>query len=128
MTTANPSVVSVLEGFPVTISCTSTGAPTPTIEWTFNDLPIPFNVEVISTANETQASLTRSGPSFETTITPGCATSFLNIVNSVYPTHDGNYTCTGSNDDMGTNFSAAVITVQVIGELSACFVATSMNV
>ena len=115
-TIADPSVVSVLEGFPVTISCTSTGAPTPTIEWTFNDLPIQFSVEVISTANETRASLIRSGASFETTIALGNVISFLSIVNSVYPTHDGNYKCTGSNNRTGVNVSAAAITVQVIGE------------
>ena len=85
-------VLTVIEGESVDISCTSTGAPVPTISWTFGDLMTSFR--------QTDSP------------TPGSVVSTLHLVNTSYPAHDGVYVCTGSNVLMS---SSASITVLVLG-------------
>lgn len=116
----NVSVVSVTEGNAVTISCTSSGAPTPTITWLLNGQSQSF------TLSETQSDaqvviLPRANPDvdpLEFDITPGSITSNLRIVDARYPADDGDYTCVGTNDAQMMNVSSVVITVQVHGKQS----------
>ena len=118
-TTANSdSVISVIEGVPpsVTLSCTSTGAPTPSIVWTLDGRPAPFIANDISTMERVQQ-LPRYSPSdpLAFNILLGSVTSNLQIINAQYPDHDGVYTCIGTNN-INTS-SSANITVQVLGKL-----------
>ena len=85
------------------ISCTSTGVPVPNITWTLNNQPTTFNDSDIVT-NTIDAA------------TPGNVISTLYIVDALYPTHDGMYTCTGSNTINGVIFTSNVsISLQVQG-------------
>ena len=111
---SGPSVT-VIEGNTVTISCVSTGAPTPSITWEFNNEVAPF-VPSNDEPEETRAALVRdSDGNFQPDITLGSITSTLMIVNAQYPDHDGVYSCIGSNDDQMVNSSTVSITVQVQG-------------
>ena len=114
-TANNGSLVRVVEGESVTISCTSTGAPVPTITWTFNTQP----VQIIPTkvVTESQAMLVRTNPNdFISDIVVGNIMSSISIVNAQYPEDDGEYTCIGTNDIQMMNCSSAMITVQVVGK------------
>ena len=108
-------VVMVVEGNSVTISCTSTGAPTPTMTWELNGEITPFMQFDITEA--TQASVIRNAMgNFVPDITPGNIISNLPISNAQYPDHDGVYTCIGSNDERMVNINTSSITVVVFGK------------
>ena len=110
------STVATLEGSSVTISCISTGAPTPSVSWKLDGQPVPFQ----STETREQITVTLHpgdfGSPFVLNIVLGRVTSNLLVANPQYPDHDGVYTCIGSNDDSMINTSSAVINVQVIGK------------
>ena len=113
-TTISEPFVTVLERNTVTISCVSTGAPTPLITWEFNGEVAPFVPSNV--VEETRAALARdSNGNIQPDITLGSTTSNLMVVNAQYPNHDGVYTCIGTNDDQMINSSTASITVQVQG-------------
>ena len=83
--------------------------------WTISNQKTTFDQTDIITQATTTAERT-SNSSF---ITPGSVTSTLHIVDVQYPTHDGVYTCIGSNVmDMPDNSSSANITVRVQGKLT----------
>lgn len=109
------SVVSVAEGNSVTISCTSSGTPTPTITWLLDGQPAPFTPDAtqnVATVTQVPGS---SPPVFN--IIRGSITSNLRIVDAMYPDHDGDYTCVGTNDEQMMIVSSEVITVQVHGKV-----------
>ena len=111
----NGSVTTIQEGNSVTISCISTGAPTPSVFWELDGQPVPF--QSVDTLTEGQVSLQRhqsanSSNSFIADISLGTTTSNLLVVNAQYPDHDGVYTCFGSNQE---NSSSALISIQVTG-------------
>ena len=107
-------LVAVLEGNTVTISCVSTGAPTPSIAWELNGEVAPFVPSDVVV--ETRTVLVRdSNANLQPDITLGSVTSDLTIVNAQYPDYNGVYTCIGSNDKQMVNNSTASITVQVQG-------------
>ena len=107
------SMVTVVEGGDVDISCTSTGVPVPTITWTLNNQTTPLNQTDIPT--DFSITLGRdSSNNLIPIITSGNLMSTLHIVNAQYPSHDGVYECIG-DDDTG-NTSSLIITVQVTGE------------
>ena len=114
----NASVVSIFEGVPtsVTISCTSTGTPTPSIVWMLHGQPAPFIKHIITRQSEIHQIPHTSPPAFS--ITVGSTTSNLQIVNARYPDHDGVYTCVGTNSYkmVNTISSSGNITVQVLGK------------
>ena len=113
-TTISEPFVTVIEGNTVTISCVSTGAPTPSIKWELNGEVAPFIPSNV--VDEIRAVLFRdSNGDFQPDITLGSITSNLMIVNAQYPDHDGIYTCIGTNDDQMRNSSTASIAVQVQG-------------
>ena len=109
-------MVILSEGDNVNISCSSAGVPIPTITWTFQDQPTPF--EQIDLQKDIVVFLVRNdNGDLVPDITPGSLESTLQIVNAQYPAHDGVYQCTGSNSHAGQNFSQSVtITVQVQGK------------
>lgn len=116
----NDSVVTVLEGGSINISCTSSGAPTPTITWLLDGQSQSFSLsEIESGARVTE--IPRQNPEIEPLefdVTLGSITSNLRIVNATYPADDGNYTCIGTNDEEMVTVSSAAITVQVHGKQS----------
>ena len=110
------STVAIIEGSSVTISCISTGAPTPSVSWELDGQPVTF--QSTEAREQSIVTLVRSDPggSLVPNITLGRVTSNLMVMNAQYPDHDGVYTCIGSNDDSMINTSSAVINVQVIGK------------
>ena len=115
-TTSNSEpVVTVVEGNSVTVSCTSTGAPTPTMTWELDGEITPFMQ--FDTSEDTQATLVRiSMTEFRPDITLGSISSDLTITNAQYPDHDGVYTCIGSNDEQLVTTSTSSITVVVVSK------------
>ena len=115
-TTANSEpVVTVVEGNSIIISCTSTGAPTPTMTWELNGETTSF--VQIDTSEDTQAVLSRNAMGdLVPDITLGSIISNLPISNAQYPDHDGVYTCIGSNDEQMVTTSTSPITVIVVSE------------
>jgi hypothetical protein len=112
-------MVTVFEGNSVDISCTSFGVPVPSLTWFFDGEEAPFTVmEII---NSEAITLVRSDPNDPTSpFIPESLSniiSSLRIVNAQYPTNDGVYTCSGTNDNQGKNVSNATIAVQVIGRI-----------
>ncbi len=102
------SQVSVPEGGSIDISCNSTGGPIPSITWTINNQNTNF-----SQSDDVTNPIFNTNP---VTTTPGYTVSTLHIVNAQYPTHNGVFTCTGTNTISGTQqTSSASITVQVQG-------------
>ena len=100
------------EGDSVTLCCISMGGPIPSIMWTINNQKTTLNQADIIAESNTTAERT----SF---FTPGNVTSTVHIVNVQYPTHDGVYTCIGSNSmDRPDKSSSVNITVQVQGKLT----------
>ncbi len=108
------SMVTVIEGGDVDISCTSTGVPVPTITWTLNNQTTPFNQTDVSTDFSIIFERDNSN-TLVPVITSGNLVSTLHIVNTQYPSHDGVYECTGDTDT-GKTASSLTITVQVTGE------------
>ena len=117
-TTSNSEpVVMVVEGNTTIISCTSTGAPTPTMTWKLNGETTPFMQ--FDTTEATQAVLyigRNAMYDIVPDITVGSITSDLTITNAQYPDHDGVYTCIGSNDEQMVNISTSLITLVVFGK------------
>ena len=115
-TTSNGEpVVTVVEGNTTIISCTSTGAPTPSMIWELNGETTPFLQ--FDTLEATQAVLVRNAmDDIVPDITVGIITSDLTIVNAEYPNHDGVYTCIGSNDEQMVDTSTSSITVVVVSK------------
>ena len=115
-TTANSEpVVTVVEGNSVNVSCTSTGAPTPTMTWELDGETSPFMQ--FDTTEDIQAVLGRNAMNeLVPVITLGSIISNLPIVNAQYPDHDGVYTCTGSNDEQMVTTSTSSITVVVVSK------------
>ena len=115
-TTSNSEpVVTVVEGNSVTVSCTSTGAPTPTMTWELDGEISPFMQ--FDTSEDTQAVLSRNVMGdLVPHITVGSITSDLTITNAQYPDHDGVYTCIGSNDEQMVITSTSSITVVVVSK------------
>ena len=115
-TTSNSEpVVMVVQGNSVTISCTSTGAPTPTMTWELNGETTPFMQ--FDTSEDTQVIVVRNAMNElvpDTTV--GSITSDLTVTNAQYPDHDGVYTCTGSNDEQMVTTSTSSITVVVVSK------------
>ena len=119
-TTSNSGAnVTVMEGNSVVISCTSFGAPVPTLTWFFDGMIAPFtSVEI--TSSESDFMLVRSDPNDQNSpLVPDRLSnivSSLEIVNAQFPTNDGVYTCSGTNDNQENDVSNATITVQVVGK------------
>ena len=112
----NASVISVVEGYSVTISCTSSGAPTPTITWLLDGQSQSFILSEFQSGAQVMQRPRGPGDPLEFDITLGSITSSLRIINATYPDDDGDYTCMGTNDEQMVNVSSAVITVQVHGK------------
>ena len=95
-------MVTVNEADSVNISCTSTGLPTPGIQWTIGGVAARF--EQVDTAVEAVGS------------TPGSVTSVLQIASAV-PSVFVTYTCTGSNSVdgvlVGDSSDSIAVVVQV---------------
>jgi hypothetical protein len=112
-------MVTVFEGNSVNISCTSFGAPVPSLTWFFDGEEAPFTV--IEMINSEAVTLVRSDPNDpDSPFIPESLSnivSSLRIVNAQYPANDGIYTCSGTNDDEEKNISSATIAVQVIGRI-----------
>ena len=106
-------MLSVVEGGSLRLSCTSIGAPIPTIVWEMNSQPAQFNTtEVIIIP---QAELVGApGGGLAPNVTLGNITSETLIVNAQYPVENGTYTCIGSNNNFKRNESAQIY-VQVLG-------------
>ena len=105
-------ILSVVEGGSLRLSCTSTGAPTPTIIWERNGRPAPFNTIEVITMPQAQP-VGAPGGGLIHDVTPGNITSEILVINA---TENGTYTCTGSNDNFETN-SSALIHIQLLGML-----------
>ena len=114
----NDPLVSIIEGVHISVilSCTSTGAPTPSIVWMLDGQPAPFiKNDIITRESEVHWIPLTSPPIFS--ITPGSITSYLEVVNARYPDHDGVYTCTGTNSYKMVNANSSVyISMQVLGK------------
>ena len=111
---ANHAVMlSVLEGGSLRLSCTSIGAPTPTIVWEMNGQPAQFSTTEVLTVPQAQL-VGAPGGAIVPNVTLGNVTSETLIMTAQYPTDNGSYTCFGSNDEFETNDSAQIY-VQVLG-------------
>jgi hypothetical protein len=111
-------MLSVLEGGSLRLSCTSIGAPTPTIIWDMNGQPAQFNTTEVITMPQVRF-VGAPGGGLSPDVTLGNVTSETSIVNAQYPTENGTYTCIGSNDDFERNDSAQIY-VQVLGMSDYC--------
>ena len=105
-------MLSVLEGGSLRLSCTSIGAPTPTIVWEMNGQPVQFNTTETITQPQPQF-VGAPGGGLAPDVTLGTITSEILIINAQNHSENGVYTCIGSNDDFVTN-SSALIHVQVL--------------
>ena len=109
-------MVTVLEGESVIISCTSVGAPVPSLTWFFEGEVAPFTpMEMINSEDIVLVRSDPNGPFVPESLSN--IVSSLRIVNAQYPANDGIYTCSGTNDGQGENVSNATIAVQVIGRI-----------
>jgi hypothetical protein len=117
-TITNGSDISVREGHSFTISCISTGIPTPSVSWILNRQPVPFQSKDIIV--EEGITLVRSDPNEPNSpFIPqslSTITSNLLVINAQYPDQEGVYVCTGSNDKSMINISSAMINIQVVGK------------
>ena len=100
--------MSVLEGGSLRLSCTSSGAPTPTIVWEMNGQPVQFNTTETITQPQVQF-VGAPGGGLTPDVTLGNITSEVLIINAQNPSENGTYTCIGSNDDFETNSSALIL-------------------
>ena len=110
--------MTILEGDSIILSCTSFGAPVPTITWELNNQSV--QIAPVESVMQSQATLVRSIPGDDnspltTNIITGSITSSIVIVNASYPDDDGVYTCIGSNDNQMMNTNEDTITLQVTG-------------
>ena len=114
--TSGAGDVSIIEGEGLDISCTSTGFPVPSIVWTLDDQPVPYDqTDILTDYNINEG--------FNIEVTPGTMSSTLHIVNAQYPANDGVYKCTGSYNHAGTPVrDSAVVTMEVLGMYLVCMV------
>ena len=112
-------MLSVLEGGSFRLSCTSIGAPTPTIVWEMNGQPAQFNTTEVITLPKARF-VGAPGGGLAPDVTLGNVTSETMIMNAQYPAENGSYTCIGSNDDFERNESAQIY-VQVLGMSDYCY-------
>lgn len=112
-------MVSVLEGGSLRLSCTSIGAPTPTIVWEMNGQPAQFNTTEVITLPQARF-VGAPGGGLAPDVTLGNITSETLIMNAQYPAENGSYTCIGSNDDFERNDSVQIY-VQVLGMSDCCY-------
>ena len=115
-TIVDSSVVKVVEGGSVNISCISTGVPVPIITWKFNNLFVSFNQTDVITDFEVR--VIRQGGTLVPEVTSGNIVSTLHIEGFQYPAHSGVYECIASDPDNTSVSSTAMITVQVKGKYS----------
>ena len=113
-TIVGSSVVTVVEGESVNISCISSGVPVPIITWKLNNLITSFSQTDVST--DFSVRLIRQGETLVPEFISGNIVSTLHIENTQYPAHNGVYECIGTDPDNTSVFSTAMITVQVEGE------------
>ena len=115
-TITNGSDISVREGESLTISCISTGTPTPSISWEFNGQPVMF--QPMESVMGEQVVITRDPLTNDVipNIVLGTITSNLLIVNAQYSEYDGVFTCIGSNDNLTINISSAMVNVHILGK------------
>ena len=113
-TIVGSSVVRVVKGRSVNISCISTGIPVPIITWKLNNLITSFSQTDVSTDFEVR--VIRQGGTLVPEVTSGNIVSTLHIENIQSPAHNGVYECTGTDPDNTSVSSTAMITVQVEGE------------
>ncbi len=114
-TALSSSPVVISKGGSADISCTSVGAPVPSITWQLNNQTTSF--QQTDTETPFEASLTRNVENLMFYLIPGSIKSTLHIVNARYPDRDGVYTCIGTNsNDLTVPSSSVSITVQVNGE------------
>ena len=108
------SLIAVAEGNTISITCRSSGVPTPNVTWEFNSAQLSLNT--IESRDPSQARVDRNDSGIYVPITVlGNLTSMLEITNAQYLNHDGVYTCIGSNDDLMVVTTSAMVTVQVHG-------------
>ena len=108
MDALNTTTVTVVEGDDVDISCFANANPLPSdIVWYFDGNPPPFEQDDIT---EDKTAYNSSNGTFS--FTEGNKTSTLHIMAAEYPTNDGVYTCSSSND---TTTVDDTITVEVQG-------------
>ena len=102
----------IYEGDNRTISCTSTGIPTPTITWELDNQLISHLVSDV---------YIDYGVNYDSgKVIPGSVVSTLHIMDAQYPADAGVYVCTGSNSYNGvTTNSSTIITVRFLGELKS---------
>ena len=96
-------MVTINETESVDISCTSTGLPTPSIQWTVGGVPTRF--EQVDTVMDVVGS------------TPGSVTSVLQIV-SALPNDIGTYTCTGSSSVDGVLVGISSDSIAVVVQIT----------
>ena len=113
-TIVGSSVVRVVEGGSVKISCISTGVPVPIITWKLNNLITSFSQTDVS--RDFSARLIRQGGILVPEVTSGNIVSTLHIENTQYPAHNGVYECIGTDPDNTSVNSIALIIVQVEGK------------
>ena len=114
MDALNSTNVTVVEGEDVDISCLASANPLPSdIVWTFAGDSTSFS-QTDTTENKTAYIISAGTFSFS----EGNITSTLHITAAEYPTNDGVYTCTSTNDTTTLNAS---ITVNVQGEVHNSF-------
>ena len=110
------SDISVREGQSLTISCISTGAPTPSIFWEFHGQPVTS--QSMESVTGEQVIITRDPLTndFTPNFVLGTITSNLLIVNAQYPKNEGVYTCIGFNNNLMINISSAMVNVHILGK------------
>ena len=108
----NTTTVTVVEEEDVDISCRASANPvlTSAIVWTFDGNPTSFSQ---TDATENRTAYIPSAGTFS--FYEGNVTSTLHITAAVYPTNDGIYTCSLTND---TVTLTDMITVEVQGRIS----------
>ena len=114
ITIVGSSVVTVVEGGSVNITCISTGVPVPIITWKLNNLITSFSQTDVS--RDFSVRLIRQGEILVPEMTSGNIVSTLHLENTQYPAHNGVYECIGADPDNTSVSSTAIITVQVEGE------------
>ena len=94
------------EGKSISISCNSTGNPTPTIVWELDGEPFLYTPTEITVQPQAPTQ------GFLQDVMLGSINSTVRVVNASYPDDEGFYTCVGTNDEEYSNIS---IFVQVLG-------------
>ena len=106
------TTIEVMEGGSVNITCTSTGIPTPTIEWELVSGSLPFTPVDAALVDPMIAQVS------PLMFNEGSLTSVLPITNAVFPDHQGTYRCTGANTrDRAASSNNDTVQVTVLGGL-----------